>query len=280
MSNTEESKEKKKCRYSYGDYHCPFDAKKDKELCIFHLPVDEKNEEEFWKNFANYFIILIEKDKKLKNHYDFQTDFETAVKLDRLGKLPKRFWIYDKKDESLYVDYSNKVINESTWEFVGFQFLKMDDRYNFRDFIFPSVDFSSAQFSHKADFIKVEFSGKANFDGAEFLDEVDFSGAKFLDDVFFSMAQFSGKTNFKQVQFSGTADFWMAQFSHEVCFGSAQFSGTADFSEVEFSEKADFNNVEFSSKADFSEVDFLGEVDFNWAQFLSKADFWFGTIFK
>jgi uncharacterized protein YjbI with pentapeptide repeats len=301
MSNTEEEKEKKRCSYSYGDYHCPFNAEEGKEYCIFHLPVgdEKKDEKKFWQHLANYLIVLIDNtdDDKIKSAYDYgkiaKPCIKTAIikgkKEDYKTYEPEKFfWIFSERDDDLYLKYNEKVKQRvkirKKWEFIGFNFPQMDDKYNFSNFTFPDVDFRDCYFSSLVNFKEAKCSGKANFGSAQFNGDVYFTDVQFSGKVDFSSVQISGDVDFTDTQFNGTADFISTQIRGLMNFSGAQFSGVASFicaqingdvhiSDVQFSRNLYFVGAKFYGLADFESTHFSGIANFESAQFSRIAVF-------
>jgi uncharacterized protein YjbI with pentapeptide repeats len=291
MSATVELKEKKRCSYSFGDYHCRFDVEEGKDLCIFHLPVDEKNAEKFWHLLANYLIVLIEntEDDKIKSAYDYQVTGKNFTEViekinaeQEAGTLKTIPWIFSEKEEKYYVEYSDKigfrVRERKKWEFVGFKFPSMDDKHNFSNFIFPDSDFRVAKFSGDSDFLKAQFLGGGYFSWAQFSGRAGFGVVQFSVGAYFYDAQFLGEVDFSTTKFLGDADFNFAQFSNIALFKSAQFSGMAAFGTTIFSGDANFTSAQFLDEADFMVKQFLGDVCFKFAQFSGNVYFHSATF--
>lgn len=277
MLTTEETKNKKKCSYSYEDYHCPFDAEDKEEFCIFHLPVEKKDPLKFWKHLANF----------LWNCLPIGTP-------EMMRMQTEHFWIIDERDNNLLEYYRDKV-DKSEGKLIGFIFPPMDDRYNFRKFKFSKMNFLAAQFSGKADFglakfrenvyfSRVNFGEEANFKETKFDEDVYFIRAYFSKDVFFNVAKFvkdvsfseavlSGYAEFKQTSFSGEADFSKVQFLSESYFGGTLFANPGNFQQAQFSKETDFVNVQFSNDVNFYEAKFSGSAHFCNAQFSGEAFF-------
>ncbi len=133
----------------------PFEAKEGEEYCSFHLPVEKKDPDEFWKNLANYLIVLMEvsEDEKVKGFFNW-----------------REAWIFIERDEDLLNYYKSEVKKGEIWKFIGFKFPEMDGNHNFRELVFDKANFIWAEFSESADFWEVEFFREAYFIGAKFLE--------------------------------------------------------------------------------------------------------------
>jgi uncharacterized protein YjbI with pentapeptide repeats len=273
------------CKYQYknkgGDveYSCPFDAERGKEYCIFHSPVDGKNIEEFWKHFANYFFVLIEKttNENIQEFYNpkkinWTNYLKEIAEREELETL-RAYWIFKEWSQELYLNYSQKIEKDVTWKFIGFKFPSMDDMHNLSKFMFYLVDFHDVQFNGWANFKGTAFLDDARFRGAQFLTKTYFKDVQFLKEAYFRGAQFSEKVSFRDVQFLGKARFSSAQFSKEAYFSNTQFLEKSYFGNVRFFGEARFLNVHFSEDTYFTGAQFLGEANFRNARFTREANF-------
>lgn len=266
-----------RCKYEFGTWHCPHDAVEGKELCIFHLPVKEKDPTEFWKHLASYLNVLYNR-----------AGNEATTQFIRDG----RRWFQVERSTELVALYRNQVpLGGGTWRFTGFVFPAMDETHNFRHFVFAAADFSYATFNAKADFRGATFSAEAYFSDAKFSAGAYFLSATFSAGANFFRATFSAKADFWDARFSAEADFWDAKFSAEAYFsgatfsakayfGGAAFSAKADFSHATFNVEADFWAATFGAKADFSEATFSDEADFTNGEFKGDANFSFVRFLK
>jgi len=239
--------------YRRPNWFCQFDAEQGHDLCIFHLPVDQKKPEEFWRHLASY----------IKALFDNAGNKETA----EWAKANPDHWVFGEADEELVQKYAALVRPDQPWDFAGFVFPAMDRKHNFDFVVFPAANFGAVQFSGAADFTSARFSGAADFRWARFSGAADFRWARFSGAAYFTWARFSGDADFSWARFSGAADFSLAQFS-----------GAADFRGAEFSDAAYFLGAQFSGAAGFSWARFSGEVGFSWAQFSDEADFQFARF--
>ncbi|MEO0020389.1 MAG: hypothetical protein ABIK47_07120, partial [candidate division WOR-3 bacterium] len=93
------------CQYRFHSWRCPFEPEPGKELCIFHLPLDQKEPKEFYKHLANYLLALYEKNPTPER---------------------KKPWIVSERDEKLLDHYLRFVTPGEDWKFTGFVFPDMD----------------------------------------------------------------------------------------------------------------------------------------------------------
>jgi hypothetical protein len=278
------SEAKKKCSYEHQRWHCPFDAEDGHDLCIFHLPVEQKKPEDFWRHMSSYLRALYE------SAGNQETDRFLSEKRDEL-------WFLRESDAHLTDGYKTPIAEAEPWRFTGFVFPAMDEDHRFRSFVFAATNFWSATFSGDADFGDATFGAKANFLLATFNAEVDFGGAKFTAEAnfwnarfnalaYFRRAMFSAEANFGDTKFTAEAHFVDARFNALAYFGRATFSTEADFlgatfgalvhfGDTKFSGEGQFGNATFSAEADFGRAEFSAEANFGRAEFSGDADFSF-----
>ncbi|MEO0078232.1 MAG: pentapeptide repeat-containing protein [candidate division WOR-3 bacterium] len=192
-------------------------------LCIFHLPIEKKRPEDFWRHLASYLVALLGK----------AGNDET----EKWRKANPDHWVFREADRELVERYA-AVISSEVWNFTGFVFPPMEETHNFAGFFFRRVDFRLAQFSGEAYFGNAQFSGEAYFQDAQFSGMADFTGA-----------HFSGETSFRLAQFSGEAYFWDAQFSGPVYFTRAEVSDLMDFYRASLRNRLLFEGTRFAGDA-------------------------------
>ncbi len=243
--STAPTEARKPCSYEHQDWRCPFDAELSHELCIFHLPVDKKNPEDFWHELACYLFALM----MAPNNQEVE---------EFVAHLPSSHWL--RAQGNNWRAYRDLAARTLPWHLTGFVFPAMDKNHNFSGFVFPAVDFFGATFSTQANFREATFDGKADFRYAKFNGEADFSGAKFSGEADFWKATFSAGAYFTFAEFSGEAQFWSATFSAGAYFWHATFSGPAyltratvngvlDFSHATLRNRLLFEGTVFGEKA-------------------------------
>ena len=276
-----------------GDvWSCPHDAEENERLCIFHLPVEEKNDEAV----VNTFLDVIEE-------ASVSDDSETQKRQRQF--IASQFGEFDLSDSSIEGLLKSVGIEMTHAQIDGrFEWSADISHLNFRgatfagDVVFESTDFgggadfSSAQFSGGADFSSAQFSGDANFSGAKFNDEADFAGAfgilfkgsadfaktEFKEGADFRLTKFEGIAVFEDVQFKSDSRFSYTEFRDDAIFFLSSFGNSAQFNEATFNKVANFNKVEFRGKVNFSEVVFNGSAEFSgsgatYTQFNDNANF-------
>jgi len=271
MSTAVSPAEVKPCSYKHGSWNCPFDAQGDHDRCIFHLSVDQKAPEEFWRHLASYLRALL------------------CAEGDLL-------WVGEEVDDTLVNSYSSSIKPGDAWHFHGFVFPAMDEEHNFRGFVFAATDFMDARFSGEAHFADatfgawavfafVKFDAGACFGGAKFAEgasffqteyagAANFEGATFGAEANFNGTTFSGEADFVDATFNNRAGFFAAKFTDMAVFSRATFNGRADFRIAKLSDKANFHAAKFASMANFAGATFEGEANFSLATFSTGARFW------
>lgn len=214
------------CKFQTLTGECPFSAEPGEELCIFHLPLDRKNETKFWTHLASYICALA----------------------DKLSLAPPD-WCTQENDAQLFSTYQQLIEpGIKIWKFTGFIFPYMDEKHNFLRFQFhKDADFSWANFLN-ADFI-----------GAQFHQNADFNGTQFQNAIFRGV-QFQNNADFLGTQFHQNADFRGAKFQN-ACFNGTQFQN-ADFSWAQFQD-ADFRGAKHDGPVMFNRSELKGIIDFS-----------------
>ncbi len=247
---------KKKCSYEHQDWHCPFDAEGGHDLCIFHLPAEQKAPEDFWRHLANYLLALC----RLQ---------DAPVQVQVPSGHP---WIVGYEDARLLSYYEQRRPPGGPC-FIGFGFPAMDDRHNFQGFAFRDCDSSEAQFSGRADFADARFEGKVDFSNARFHGKASFARARFSGEASFLQAVFAARADFTGTVFAGGALFDEVTFTQTVLFGTSAVNGQVSFQFVKFLGNADFGSGDFAREAVFSNSEFRGQATFARRRFGGLADF-------
>nr|ABQ75818.1 hypothetical protein [uncultured haloarchaeon] len=289
-----------------GVWTCPHDAEEGEDRCIFHLPIEEKE---------NDYVV----DSLLNNINEVTTDTSKSEEglLQFLGlrirslvfdcdiELPENIGI-NFSHSTIYenFDFSDIVLSTSHLDLSGVQFLS--DATFECSIICGTVSFLGAEFRSSGNFERVEFRNNVGFRFASIKDTISFTGASFIKSANFERTEFEGFVSFKESEFNGSVGFSSVVFHADVNMinsrfdryarfvGStfeeffatkhALFNGKADFSQVEFEYKVSFRSTTFENAVDlrwanfhktvsFSNSTFEGAVDSRWAQFDSNAIF-------
>lgn len=251
--------ERQKCSYHYGGWDCPFDAEEGPDrLCIFHLPVDKKKPEDFWRHLANYIHSLVAR----------AGDDTTEM---WAGNHPGH-WIFRERDEELFAFYRSIVKPAQPWTYRGFVFPPMEEVHDFRGFVFRHADFSQAVFASKTEFRLARFHGPADFHGAR-MAAMSLAEVVFEDTANFKGASFGGHTSLWCTWFLGDASFNDAVFRGDVNAVQASFLGEASFFGTSFDKGAMFDFAQFQSTTDFTRAEVQGVLRLHYAVVRGKMVF-------
>ena len=132
-----------------------------------------------------------------------------------------------------------------------FRETKFLERMNCREYNFPAVNFSRAEFRQTADFSKAIFLGKTRFSEAKFLQEVKFLETTFKKEVYFSNIFFEKKTRFTGSVFHQSADFHKLQSNGELYFDKALFKADAVFRNYHHNHFTSFKEACFEQLVEF-----------------------------
>lgn len=291
-----------------GVWTCPHDSQEGEDLCIFHLPVDEKEDEHVVEAFLDALDEAAESDDPEVRNRKLQFLNTRFGKFD-LSENPPDIALDDGRLTMSYaeiageVDWSSAVLDIP---FISLQSVEFGGVADFGPVKFGGVtDFSraefggvasflgaefgdeavftfsafnqkvsmNAEFGGEADFLGVEFSERANFTTAIFKERASFRGVEFGKRASFRKADFGGDTEFRDAEFKREAVFSVSEFGGEANFLDVEFGGDAEFSGTEFGGQAHFLGVEFRRDTEFRAAEFGGETVFRYAEFGEEADF-------
>lgn len=247
-----------------GVWTCPRDAKEGASLCVFHLPVGEKDDDEVVEAFFDVIDAA-------------NANEAAATRERRLQFLGARFGTFNVDPDSpelvtekagLVLTHAEIVsgLNWSDWK-LEIPYLRMQNVECGNE-----ADFSNVEFGCEADFSSAEFRKGANFGTADFGGETDFSSAEFGGNTNFSGAAFRRDANFFDADFDGNAEFGV----EIIATSGAEFRGDVDFHSAEFADRANFQGVEFGGDVKFVDAAFRGQANFS--EVLFGGDTAFGAV--
>jgi len=269
-----------------GVWNCPHDAADDEELCLFHLPVANKDDERVSDAFVDVLDEVSERDTENTGSRPSQFLGAQFGEFDLSGDPPEIV----AKDAEIVLDHiivEGKLDwSEAIFEVAGMSMRGIECTENFilsfSEFC-GETDFEGAKFCGKADFGGAEFHGMAAFRSTEFHGEADFFNSEFLEVAIFRSAMFHEEADFgcvgsDEVDFYGSewdkkANFRRSELGSRTRFGHAKFGGKADFPSVEFDGEANFGSVEFDQEVNFQSAEFCGEANFSSAEFRGEVQF-------
>jgi len=279
-------------------WSCPHDCEEGEDLCKFHQPVEEKDDEEVVEAFVDVLDEATEEDSNFSDESQLQFIGAQFGEFD-LSENPPEVVAKDAEIVLSYVTVKGELnwfdtvfdvsgirmrgiecINESFFSYVEFggeaDFLRAKfgrEAYFYNTEFDEEADFRNVEFGEKAIFRQSEFGGEADFLRAEFGGKAYFKGVEFGKEAYFYNTWFGGEADFRDVEFGGEAKFRIAKFGGEADFRITKFGGEADFKGVEFGKEAGFLRAEFGGEAKFRRSEFVEEADFRDVEFGGKASF-------
>jgi len=259
-----------------GVWTCPHEEEKsidttdgEKHLCLFHLPLDEKEDTEVVEAFLDVLDIVAETDDPLTKRYGRQFigakfgEFNISGKtLPGTENIPielthARFADRVVCDDVTFTSILNLpgaiFVEEARFEGATFKQKTIfrgatfEDWALFNDAVFDidpptlAADFEMTNFKH-ASFDDATFMSKASFENATFRTasfrkaifetgepDVEWGGITLKGDAHFQEATFKGKANFEETIFEGVASFETVGFENLMNFRNATFKGKAYF---------------------------------------------------
>lgn len=202
--------------------------------CLFHLPIAQKNHEDFAEAF--------------RNHVQLGETLKPSETLDCKG------FIFPKLD----------LTRSQFFGIADFRGAVFTSDIDLRGSTFyGQADFHTVRFERAADFVGVYFESSARFLGTQFHGRSIFNGSKFF-----------AATTFHGCKFFDFAAFQGAKFDKELVFQRNEFSRDADFRSAIFYDGVDFSDTIFHNRLDFQGARFHGELRLSNAHinFLKKLE--------
>ncbi|WP_153952801.1 pentapeptide repeat-containing protein [Halosegnis longus] len=219
-----------------GVWTCPHAAEAQEDHCIFHLPVEEKDDADVVAAFLD--AVDTATDKTDSDAHRRAVEF-----------LGAEFGTFDIGAASVTVPHAT---------FTG---------ANFRG----DADFESVTFAGPAAFSMVEFGGKATFREAAFNDEAVFTASQFHAAATFEDAHFH-TGGFESATFADSVNFSGAHFETATDFSDAVFAASVNFHASRFAERVDFGHVSFT-EVEFDASTFEAHVSLLNATIQTEASF-------
>lgn len=244
---------------------CPHEAEED-GLCIFHLPIEQKDEAEV----TEAFLQKIEEGDKLDKQF-------VGGKFERLDLA------YDllESDDThpINLNYAEirgdlRMVHTSVHPPINLRCAEIEGGANLHDAEFRrhlgcgnavfrgDLLCATTDFDH-AEFEEATVAGRAEFGNATFDTNARFNGATFHDEVAFEIASFEGIVSFDDAVFRESATFKNAVFDAITGFERTRFVGDATFGNARFREQVLFSNATFEREADFMIANFERRADFD-----------------
>ena len=266
-----------------GVWACPHAAEERDGLCIFHLPLAEKDETQVFDAFVDVVESRHEDDTAER---DQARQFLGATfghidlgSYDGMKRVPGDLRLSYADIEGA-VDFSG-VVFEGDVSFAGATF-RPEPSASARE---TAVSFERATFTADADFTDATFGTTGDFRGATFEARAEFAGVSSEVLLGFNKATFEGITMFNRAVFKRDVGFSRATFRDTVDFsrstfadaatpdGTWQFEPSAQFEGTTFGGRAGFNGSTFEVETDFTFSTFEGKADFSFTSFSADANF-------
>lgn len=244
--------------------YCPHEVEED-GLCVFHLPVSEKDDGET----KDELLKKIEQGGK-ENKYFIGARFE---------ELDLAHEVLESEDDNNPIDFRFAEIDELNMDGAIVRQPWYISRSTIGKSYFPRTVFEGVSYFRRAKFRgklhsrHAEFREVSYFSGAEFGGGVDFRRAEFGGESYFYYAKFRGGSSFSNAEFGGESHFRNAEFRGVSYFSGAEFGRDSDFSDAEFRGKSYFRDAEFGRGSDFRYAEFGGYSSFRYAEFEGKSYF-------
>jgi hypothetical protein len=228
----------KTCPHEYFATYIDPETCEETDYCIFHAPMELKNDEidKFWEAFD---LFIAETNKKYE-------DASTEEEKDDVLLECRRF---------IFPDTGRKI------------------RDNYKSFLY-SVDFGQAVFEGEADFSNVTFKGKSDFRDTTFREETDYTGVKFEQEANFGSVVFVKEVNFMHTQFHGFSSFIDTKFCSKTFFIGTRFLSDSRFIWAAFKGKTSFYEAVFKDSTYFEEAKIQGVLEFTQTEFIKPVSFW------
>lgn len=242
-----------------GLWTCPHDAAHEEDLCLFHLPVEKKEDRAVIEAFV----------QALETAAD-APDSQTRERV--LQFIGARFGTFDLRDYS--------VDGLPTAAGIDLSYASVADSLDWRDATLDiefllfigtrfggNVSFEGVAFGEYTAFLAAEFAGDANFEAAVFGGEGDFRSASFSGDTSFSSARFGDRADFSSVEVSGDGDFSTVTIDGDGVFSRTTFRGDFSLTATEIRGDAHFMGMKVVKAASFDSLVVEGDTNLQFAEF-------------
>ncbi|WP_340099074.1 pentapeptide repeat-containing protein [Salinibaculum salinum] len=233
-----------------GVWTCPHDAEKGEDLCLFHLPVEQKED-----NRVTSALL------KAVNSIDDDIE-ESRLRTQFIGA---RFGELKIEGESFELP-SDQPIDLTHCRF--------QDHISLTDSKFSAeIDFTGATFEGGLEIVDTTFGRSVNFNCSSFDGKTLFDGVRFDDRVYFKMITASAPLELTSTTLNGWFSFRDAVFEGEVkvkdsSFNAQDISGT--FADATFEHKATFERTSITGDFGFTTATFQSGLNF--VEMLTKSD--------
>lgn len=236
-------------------WHCPHDASDDSEYCVFHQPVDTKDDTAVLEAFVD----AVQSDDR---NGDSTTDSFACLGA-RFGDLDLQSKVDTLDIGSIDLSHA-RVEGDCDWRDID-----VDVGY---------LNLGGVTVCGDVTFATTDFTGYVNFTGVSFQGRTDFESATFDSTVEFRFGEFDDTVSFEQAQFGGPVSFVSATFGRFATFDSTTFHDEASFNRTTCRDELTFRSAVFSDASSFVSMKIHGDVTFQNASFEIDPDFSFTEI--
>jgi uncharacterized protein YjbI with pentapeptide repeats len=266
---------------------CPHEVEED-GLCIFHLPVEEKDDKKTKDEFLEKVQQGGKENKRFvgtrfgrlnlsfevigsdEDNHPINLHFAKVDRLELLGSTVRQAWYMNHSIIAGASDFRNAEFDKSS----DFKYVKFGNRSDFRRVGFRGpCFFSDATFQGESKFRTAELDDVSYFNDAKFIEESDFEKAEFGDDSYFGNTEFKGRSSFLNAKFKKSVQFVKAKFRDKANYRELKVNDETVFDGTIFGEDSDFSNAQFEKPSYFIEIKFRRESDFSGAKFGGNAHF-------
>lgn len=236
-----------------GVWTCPHDAEEGEDLCLFHLPVERKEDHRVTSALLDTLNSL---------------DDDVAESSSRTQFVGSRFGKLEIEGESLEL-HSDRPLDLTHCQFRNRVSL-IDSQFD------AEIDFTGATFEGGLAVADTTFGESVNFNRTSFEEKLRFDSARFDDRVYFKSPTISAPMEITSTTLNGWFSFRDAVFEGDVeikdssfdalgisgTFQDAKFEGEATFARTSIAGDFGFTTATFRSGLKFVEMTADSDVDF------------------
>lgn len=247
------------------DFRCEEKCVGNSQLCIFHTPLDNK------ENFVNEF------NKKIREEvgnnkpvyligYFFPRNFHLIYSGVHSHHSQSSLYTPDKEAHQHIPDLKTPIyfsksqirgdITFTNTHFTGMYFdnVTFGGRININAYLFENVSFKECIFSEAVSFVLTRMNN-ADFSRSKFNKSVNFLGGIFYK-IHFIGIEFFTPTNFSDITVYELGNFSSCVFNKDVYFTGGRFHGITIFNFSTFKDKIEFSTCFFEKRSSFNNVFF------------------------
>lgn len=240
-----------------GVWTCPHDAEEGENLCLFHLPVEQKEDHRVTSTLLDILNSFGEDEEESR----LRTQFIGA----RFGE----------------VKIEGESVEPPSDQPIDLTYCRFQDHISLTDSKFNAeIDFTGATFERGLEIVDTTFGHSVKFNCSSFDGKILFDGVLFDDRVYFKTITASAPVKLMSTTLNGWFSFRDAIFEEEVeikdsSFDAQDISGT--FQDATFEHKATFETTSIAGDFGFTTATFQSGLKFVEMMTKSEVDF-HGTV--